>query len=109
MLADHDAGIEVIVEPGAGSHTAVWRLDRHPVAIRDAADLRRCGMQLDLRIRSAFAKAGELAMLSLATDCVRLPLLRASDATRDLLSDVLAPIMSREEWLASHPRYALAS
>ena len=66
MLADHDAGIEVIVEPGAGSHTAVGRLDRHPVAIRDAADLCRCGMQLDLRIRSAFAEAGELAMLSLA-------------------------------------------
>jgi 4-hydroxy-tetrahydrodipicolinate synthase len=50
-----------------------------------------------------------LAMLSLATDCVRLPLLRASDATRDRLSEALAPIMSREEWLASHPRYALAS
>jgi 4-hydroxy-tetrahydrodipicolinate synthase len=50
-----------------------------------------------------------LAMLSLATDCVRLPLLRASDASRDRLSEVLAPIMSREEWLASHPRYALAS
>ena len=66
MLADHDAGIEVIVEPVAGPQTAVWRLDRHPVAIRDAADLRRCGMQLDLRIRGAFAKAGELAMLSLA-------------------------------------------
>src|SRR5262249_25210888 len=66
MLADRDAGIEVIVEPGAGSHTAVWRLDGHPVAIRDAADLRRCGMQLDLRIGSAFAKARELAMLSLA-------------------------------------------
>jgi 4-hydroxy-tetrahydrodipicolinate synthase len=50
-----------------------------------------------------------LAMLNLATDCVRLPLLRAGEATKDTLADVLGPIMSREEWMASHPRYALAS
>jgi 4-hydroxy-tetrahydrodipicolinate synthase len=50
-----------------------------------------------------------LAMLALSSDYVRLPLLRAAEATRDRLSEVLAPIMSREEWLASHPRYALAS
>jgi 4-hydroxy-tetrahydrodipicolinate synthase len=50
-----------------------------------------------------------LAVLGLASEEVRLPLLRAVEATRDRLGVVLGPIMSREEWAASHPRYALAS
>jgi 4-hydroxy-tetrahydrodipicolinate synthase len=50
-----------------------------------------------------------LAMLNLATSDVRLPLLRATEATREKLAEVLAQVMSREEWIASRPRYALAS
>jgi 4-hydroxy-tetrahydrodipicolinate synthase len=50
-----------------------------------------------------------LAILNLATSEVRLPLLRPAEATKDRLSDILPQIMSREEWMASHPRYALAS
>ena len=50
-----------------------------------------------------------LAILNLATSEVRLPLLRATDTTKDRLSEILAHVMSREEWIASHPRYALAS
>ena len=42
-----------------------------------------------------------LAMLNLATAEVRLPLIRATEPTKDRLSDVLTQIMSREEWLAS--------
>jgi hypothetical protein len=38
-----------------------------------------------------------------------LPLLRAVEATRNRLAEILGRIMSREEWMASHPRYALAS
>src|SRR5439155_25154077 len=47
MLADHDARVEVVVEPGAGAHAALRGLDRHPLAGGNAARLRRCGMQLD--------------------------------------------------------------
>lgn len=50
-----------------------------------------------------------LSILGLADSEVRLPLLRAADATRETLTEVLAAIMKREEWMASHPRYALAS
>jgi 4-hydroxy-tetrahydrodipicolinate synthase len=50
-----------------------------------------------------------LAILNLATSEVRLPLLRAADTTKDRLSGILTQVMSREEWTASHPRYALAS
>jgi 4-hydroxy-tetrahydrodipicolinate synthase len=50
-----------------------------------------------------------LAMLNLATSEVRLPLLRATETTKDKLAEALAQVMSREEWIASHPRYALAS
>jgi hypothetical protein len=48
-----------------------------------------------------------LAMLNLATSDVRLPLIRATEPTKDRLEDILAQVMSREEWVASHPRYAL--
>jgi 4-hydroxy-tetrahydrodipicolinate synthase len=50
-----------------------------------------------------------LAMLNLMTGEVRLPLIRASEPTKDRLAGVLAQIMSREERTASHCRYALAS
>jgi len=40
---------------------------------------------------------------------VRLPLLRAADKTRERLANLLGPIISREERMASHSRYALAS
>jgi 4-hydroxy-tetrahydrodipicolinate synthase len=50
-----------------------------------------------------------LTLLELATSEVRLPLTRATAATKDRLAEILAQIMSREEWIASHPRYALAS
>lgn len=43
MLADHDAGVEVVVEPGAGTHAALRGLDRYtqsPLAMRRAC---RCG------------------------------------------------------------------
>jgi 4-hydroxy-tetrahydrodipicolinate synthase len=53
-------------------------------------------------------KAG-LAILNLASSEVRLPLLRACEETKDKLADALAGVMSREEWVASYPRYALAS
>jgi hypothetical protein len=48
-------------------------------------------------------------MLNLATSEVRLPLLRASEATKERLAEAMTPIMSQEEWIAAHPRYALAS
>jgi 4-hydroxy-tetrahydrodipicolinate synthase len=50
-----------------------------------------------------------LEMLNLATGEMRLPLLRATERTKEGLSEVLAQVMGREEWIASHPRYALAS
>jgi 4-hydroxy-tetrahydrodipicolinate synthase len=50
-----------------------------------------------------------LAMLNLATTEVRLPLLRAGEATKEKLAEAMAPVMSQEEWIAAHPRYALAS
>jgi 4-hydroxy-tetrahydrodipicolinate synthase len=50
-----------------------------------------------------------LEMLNLATSEVRLPLLRATETTRDKLAEAMAHVMTREEWMASHPRYALAS
>jgi 4-hydroxy-tetrahydrodipicolinate synthase len=50
-----------------------------------------------------------LALLGLAEAEVRLPLLRARDATKTRLADILGQVMSREESMASHPRYALAS
>jgi hypothetical protein len=39
----------------------------------------------------------------------RLPLIRATEPTKDRLSAILARVMSREEWIACHGRYALAS
>jgi 4-hydroxy-tetrahydrodipicolinate synthase len=50
-----------------------------------------------------------LSILDLADAEVRLPLLRAAETTRDLLSNLLGRIINREDWMASHPRYALAS
>jgi 4-hydroxy-tetrahydrodipicolinate synthase len=50
-----------------------------------------------------------LAMLNLALSEMRLPLTRASEATRDRLANVLARVMSLEESVTLHPRYALAS
>jgi 4-hydroxy-tetrahydrodipicolinate synthase len=50
-----------------------------------------------------------LAVLKLTTSEVRLPLIRATEPTKDRLFDILTQIMSREDWMASHPRYALAS
>ena len=47
--------------------------------------------------------------MNLAEAEVRLPLLRAAEATKDRLAEILGRIMSREEWMASHPRCALAS
>ena len=50
-----------------------------------------------------------LAMLNLATAEVRLPLIRATDSTKDWLSHVLTQVMSREQWLGANQPYALAS
>ena len=50
-----------------------------------------------------------LVILNLASAEVRLPLLRATEATKDRLADILSRVMNREEWIASHLRYALAS
>jgi 4-hydroxy-tetrahydrodipicolinate synthase len=50
-----------------------------------------------------------LSILDLADAEVRLPLLRAAEPTRDRLANLLGRIISREEWMASRPRYALAS
>jgi 4-hydroxy-tetrahydrodipicolinate synthase len=50
-----------------------------------------------------------LAMLDLATDEVRLPLLRATETTRQRLADTLENVVSREDRITSHRRYALAS
>ncbi len=49
-----------------------------------------------------------LAMLSLATGEVRLPLMHATDATKDRFGSVLARVMSQEEWIAAGSRHALA-
>jgi 4-hydroxy-tetrahydrodipicolinate synthase len=50
-----------------------------------------------------------LSIIDLADAEVRLPLLRAIEPTRDRLAGLLRHIIGREEWIASHPRYALAS
>jgi 4-hydroxy-tetrahydrodipicolinate synthase len=50
-----------------------------------------------------------LAIMNLAEAEVRLPLLRGVEATKNRLAEILGQIMSREEWMASHPHYALAS
>jgi 4-hydroxy-tetrahydrodipicolinate synthase len=50
-----------------------------------------------------------LTMLNLTTGEVRLPLIRATESTTDRLSEILAQVMNREEWIARHGRYALAS
>jgi 4-hydroxy-tetrahydrodipicolinate synthase len=50
-----------------------------------------------------------LAMLRLASNELRLPLVRANKTTKERLADVLADVISREDWIASHRRYALAS
>ena len=50
-----------------------------------------------------------LAIIGLAEAEVRLPLLRAGEATWKRLADLLDPIMKREAWTAAHPHYALAS
>ena len=50
-----------------------------------------------------------LGVLNLATEEVRLPLLRAAASTRDGLAQLLGRIMNREEWMTSHQHYALAS
>jgi len=50
-----------------------------------------------------------LAMLDLAPGDLRLPLTRASRATRDRLAGALANVTSTEEALAARSRYALAS
>ncbi|HEX3573166.1 MAG TPA: 4-hydroxy-tetrahydrodipicolinate synthase [Rhodopila sp.] len=49
-----------------------------------------------------------MAIMDLSEGEVRLPLLRAAETTRTALAELLGRIMSREEWMASHPRYALA-
>jgi 4-hydroxy-tetrahydrodipicolinate synthase len=49
-----------------------------------------------------------LAMLNLAPGELRLPLLRATQATHNRLADILARVMSLEESLASRPYRALA-
>src|SRR5271166_5949760 len=43
MLADRHSGIEVCIEARAGSHTALRRFDRNPVALANPARLRRLG------------------------------------------------------------------
>jgi 4-hydroxy-tetrahydrodipicolinate synthase len=48
-----------------------------------------------------------LAILALAPNDLRLPLMRASRATRDRLAAVLPGVMSSEEALAARSRYAL--
>ena len=50
-----------------------------------------------------------LAMLNLALSEMRLPLTRASEATKERLANILARVMSLEESVTVHPRYALAS
>ncbi|HET6307035.1 MAG TPA: 4-hydroxy-tetrahydrodipicolinate synthase [Rhodopila sp.] len=50
-----------------------------------------------------------LEILGLATGEVRLPLLRAAEATKDRLAAILGQVMGHEERMASRPRYALAS
>jgi 4-hydroxy-tetrahydrodipicolinate synthase len=49
-----------------------------------------------------------LAMLNLAPGEVRLPLIRATEATHNKLADILARVMSLEESLATRPCYAMA-
>ncbi len=49
-----------------------------------------------------------LGVLNLATEEVRLPLLRAATSTRDRLAQVLGRIMNREQAMTSHQHYALA-
>lgn len=55
VRAGRDLGIELIIEPGVGTHAARRGLDRHPVAIGNTARLRRCGMQLHLGMHGALA------------------------------------------------------
>src|SRR6516225_4768881 len=46
VFADHDIGVEAVVEPSAGAYAPLRRLDRDPVSVGDTAPPRRCGMEL---------------------------------------------------------------
>ena len=58
VLANHHTGIEVVIQPRAGTYSAFRRYDRHPVAVGDATCLRRRGMQFHFRMRSTLAQTG---------------------------------------------------
>src|SRR5690349_10907484 len=66
MLADDDTRIETIVQPHAGAHAPLRRLDRYPVAVRKATLARRGRMQGNLRVEGMLAQARQCAVLRLA-------------------------------------------
>src|SRR4051794_27632446 len=66
VFAHHHSRIKIGVEPGAGTHATLWRLDRHPIAIGDPARPRRVGVQLHLGVLGTLAQARQRVMLSLA-------------------------------------------
>ena len=66
MLADHHPRIEIVIEPGAGSHAAFRGFDRHPIAVADTTRFGGGGMKLHLWIEPAFAQARQGAVLGLA-------------------------------------------
>jgi hypothetical protein len=57
MLADHHAGIEVLVEASAGSHAALRSLDQNPVAVGDHPRTRRVRIQLHFRVQTKHVEA----------------------------------------------------
>src|SRR5579859_5710522 len=63
MLPADDVWLQRVVQPGAGAHTALRRLEAHPVAWADAALRRRCRVQLHLWFHRLPAQAGQVAVL----------------------------------------------
>jgi hypothetical protein len=57
VLANHHAGVELVIETRSGAHGAGWRLDGDPATRMDAAFCRGLRMQLDLGVLRAFAQA----------------------------------------------------
>ena len=79
--ADRDPGVESVVQPGAGAHPALRRLDRHPVAIGDPACLCRCGCS------STSGCGARLRRLSMLPDDVMVKIKRALAFALDLRTE----------------------
>jgi len=65
VLANYDAGIEVIIQADACTHAAEGGFYRHPVSFRDAAFRGDGGVHFHFGMRCAFAQTWQSAVLAL--------------------------------------------